>query len=159
LDFINHTLCQEDKKLTEKLRTELLDLLGQSQWRSAIITQGCQLQCNQLTIKSNNQKVVKDFPTLSWAKEALNPLKWKGKKTKYIRPKQNKTKQNKTKQKEGQKNKHHIRGPTNENGKLEPKRDPELQIEARTRTIPMYPSDYCPSPNKPDSALKPASHQ
>jgi hypothetical protein len=41
-----------------------------------------------LLLKSNGLKVIKDCPTLSWAKEALEPATWEElvKKTKYIKP-------------------------------------------------------------------------
>jgi hypothetical protein len=94
-DFIGHTLRQEDKKLTKKLLTCWI--------RQARASGGQQLSLKDANfnvtnslLKSNNLPLVKDCPTSSWAKEVLDPFRWKAlvSKMKYIRPKRNTRKVN-----------------------------------------------------------------
>jgi hypothetical protein len=93
LDCIAHMLHQEDKKLMKKLLTCWICCARVSGGQQSSLKDSTFDVINLLLI-SNNLKVVKYCPTLSWTKEALNPLKWKAlmKKTKYIGPKQNRTK-------------------------------------------------------------------
>jgi hypothetical protein len=88
LDFIGHTLRQGDEKLTKKLLTCWIQRPRASGGQQSSLKDANFNAINAL-LKSNNLEVKKNCPTSSWAKEALDPLRWKAlvKKTKYIRPK------------------------------------------------------------------------
>jgi hypothetical protein len=51
-------------------------------------TEKCQFECNQLAIEIKKPRCGEKWPTSSWAKEALDPFRWKAlvKKMKYIIP-------------------------------------------------------------------------
>jgi hypothetical protein len=85
LDFIGHTLRQEDKKLTKNLLTCWIRCTRDSGGQQSTLKDTNFTAINSL-LKSNNLKVLKDCPTLSWAKEALDPSTWRALvKKKYIR--------------------------------------------------------------------------
>jgi hypothetical protein len=83
LDFLGHTLRQEDKKLTKKLLTCWIQhprACGGQQ----LTLKDANFNAINLLLESNNLEVKKNCPTAAWAKKALV------KETRYIRPKQKK---------------------------------------------------------------------
>jgi hypothetical protein len=91
LDFLGHTLRQEDKKLTKKLLTCWIQhprACGGQQ----LTLKDANFNAINWLLDSNNFKVEKNGPTAAWAEKALDPANWKAlvKETRYIRPKQKK---------------------------------------------------------------------
>jgi hypothetical protein len=91
LDFLGHTIRQEDKKLTKKLLTCWIQhprACGGQQ----LTLKDVNFNAINLLLESNNFKVEKNCPTVAWAEKALDPANWKAlvKETRYIRPKQKK---------------------------------------------------------------------
>jgi hypothetical protein len=73
LDFIGHTLCQGDEKLTKKLLTcWILQPRASGGQQSSL--KDANFNAINALLKLNNLEVVKNCPTSSWAREALDPL-------------------------------------------------------------------------------------
>jgi hypothetical protein len=138
LDFIGHTFRQDDKKLTKRLLTCWIRRARASGGQQLSLKDANFNAINSL-LKSNNLPVEKNCPTSSWAKEALDPSRWKAlvSKTKYIRPKRKTRKVNEE------------TNSTTAEEQLEPMESDERQVLGSQATRPSRnwsPSERPPSP-------------